>query len=446
MKDKKYILLIILHILIGILIYLIRPLSQAYCIGMLVYGVYYVVKTKNRNNEVLYVAAYIVGSEVFLRMTGGNLFYETSKYAVMIFLTLGMYYSGFSKHAIPFWIYLLLLLPGVIVATETLNMDTDIRKAIAFNISGPVCLGVSAIYCYNRKILVSQINDILLALALPVFATTIYLILYTPNLKEILVGTGSNNETSGGFGPNQVATLLGIGMFVFFSRLILESKTKLQFVLNLVILFNITYRGLVTFSRGGMLTGFVMIIILVFYLFIKTKDRGKSNLYRLLIFMSISFFATWLYTSNQTGGLIDKRYANQDAAGRVKESQFTGREKIWDGEIEDFMDSPVFGIGVAKALEVREMQTGGQIIASHSEISRTFAEHGTMGIIALLIVFFTPLFLFLDNKQHIYMFCFLIFWLLTINHAAMRIAASAFVYSLSLLKVYMDEEPSLHRK
>lgn len=446
MKDKKYILLIVLHILIGILIYLVRPLSQVYCIAILVYGAYYVMKTRNRNNEVLYVGAYIVGSEVFLRMTGGNLFYETSKYSIMAFMAFGMYYSGFSKNAIPFWIYLMLLLPGVIVATETLNMSTEIRKAISFNISGPACLGVASIYCYNRRILLSQVNNILLALALPVFTTTIYLILYTPNLKDILVGTGSNNETSGGFGPNQVATLLGIGMFVFFSRLILESKSKLQFFLNLVILFNITYRGLVTFSRGGMVTGFMMIIALVFYLFIKTKDQGKYNLYRLLIFMSIAFFVTWLYTSNQTGGLIDKRYANKDAAGRVKESQLTGREKIWDGEIDDFLESPVFGVGVAKALEIREVQTGGQIIASHSEISRTFAEHGTMGIIALLIVFFTPIFLFLDNKQHIYMFCFLFFWLLTINHAAMRIAASAFVYSLSLLKVYMDEDPSLHRK
>ena len=446
MKEKKYITLVLLHVLIGILIYLVRPLSQVYCIAMLVLGVYYVMKTGNRNNEVLYVSAYIVGSEVFLRMTGGNLFYETSKYGVMLFLALGMYYSGFSKNAIPFWIYLLLLLPGVIVATDTLNLNTEIRKAIAFNISGPACLGVSAIYCYNRKILVSQVNDILLALALPVFATTIYLILYTPNLKDILVGTGSNNETSGGFGPNQVATLLGIGMFVFFSRLILESKSKLMFGINLAILFNITYRGLVTFSRGGMVTGFVMILVFVFYLFIKTKNQGKYNLYRLIIFMSIAFIATWLYTSDQTGGLIDKRYANKDAAGRVKESQLTGREEIWDSEIEDFLGSPVFGIGVAKALEVREVKTGGQIIASHSEISRTLAEHGTMGILALLIVFFTPIFLFLDNKQNIYLFSFLLFWLLTINHAAMRIAAPAFVYSLSLLKVYMDEDPSLHRK
>ena len=444
MKERKYILLILLHVVIAVLIFLVRPLSVVYAMCIPAVGLYYVIKTQNRNNEVLYVAAYIVGSEVLLRMTGGNLLYESSKYGVMVFLALGMYYSGFSKNAIPYWIYLLLLLPGVIIATETLNMQTDVRKAIAFNISGPACLGVASLYCYNRKISLSHLNGILLASALPVFSTTVYLILYTPDLKEVLIGTGSNSSTSGGFGPNQVATLLGMGMFVFFSRLLLESKTKLLFIINLIILFNITYRGLVTFSRGGMLTGFIMIVILLAYLFMKTKSYGRFNLSRLLIFMSIGFLLTWGYTSNQTGGLIDKRYANQDASGRAKESHLTGREEIWDSEIADFLDHPVFGIGVAKALETRQEKTGGQVIASHSEISRTLAEHGMMGIIALLIVLFTPIFLFLDNQQHIYMYCFVLFWLLTINHAAMRIAAPAFIYSLSLLKVYMDEEPSLN--
>ena len=446
MKEKKYILLILFHIAIAILIYFIRPLSLVYAISIPLIGFYYVFKTKNKNNEVLYISAYIVGSEVFLRMTDGNFLYESSKYGVMVFSALGMYYSGFSKNSIPFWIYLILLLPGVIVATETLNLDTNIRKAIAFNISGPACLGIASIYCYNRKILLSQLNDILLSLGLPIFATTIYLILYTPDLKDILTGTGSNSATSGGFGPNQVATILGIGIFVFFSRLVLESKSKLLFFINLVILFNITYRGLVTFSRGGILTGFIMIIILLAYLFINTKEQGRFNISRLFIFMSIIFFMTWIYTSSQTGGLIDKRYANKDAAGRVKESNLSGREQIWNSEIDDFLDNPVFGIGVAKALEIREEKSGGLIIASHSEISRTLAEHGMMGILALLVVFFTPIFLFLDNKQHIYIFCFVLFWLLTINHAAMRIAASAFVYSLSLLKIQMKEEPTLQEQ
>jgi len=439
MKDKNYILLLVAHAFIGMMIYLIPELSKVYGFVILFVGLYYVVKNRNVNNEVLFVSAYFVGSEVFLRMTGGNILYEFSKYGIMIFMLLGMYYSGFSKNAIPFWIYLLFLLPGVLVATETLNLKSDLRNSLSFNISGPACLGIAAIYAYNRKIKFSQLNNILLTMGLPIVSMTVYLIFYTPELKTILVSTGSNPETSGGFGPNQVATVLGLGMFVFFSRLVLFSKNKLMFALNLIIVFNMSYRGLVTFSRGGMITGLFMILILIFFLYRNTRNEGRYRLNMLLVFFILGFGFTWVYTSNQTGGLIDKRYANQDATGRVKESQFTGREEIWDNEIASFEDNPIFGIGVAKGLEVREEQSGGMIVASHNEITRTISEHGTLGIIALMIVFTTPIFLYLDNKQNIYLFCFLLFWLLTINHAAMRIAAPAFVYSFSLLKVYIDE-------
>jgi hypothetical protein len=40
-----------------------------------------------------------------------------------------------------------------------------------------------------------------------------------------------------------------------------------------------------------------------------------------------------------------------------------------------------------------------------------------------------------------YLLCLLAFWFLTFNHAAMRTAAPAFVYSLSLLNVFLDEVP-----
>ncbi|MGL2966826.1 O-antigen ligase family protein [Flavobacterium sp. XGLA_31] len=438
-KDNHYILLVVLHALIGVLVYLVPSISGMYGYLILLLSVYYVLKTRNRNNDVLLVSAYIVGSEVFLRMTGGVILYEFSKYGVMLFLTIGMFYSGFSKNSVPFWVYMLLLIPGVFVATETLNLQSDLRTSIAFNISGPVCLGIASIYCYNRKISFQQVNNILLALGLPIISTTVYLILYTPELKDILTGTGSNGETSGGFGPNQVATVLGIGMFIFFSRLIFSSKSKLIFILNVIIAFNISYRGLVTFSRGGMITGFVMIVLLLFFLYTNSSAKGRYKLNLLFVFMSIVFCFVWIYTSMQTGGLIDKRYANQDALGRAKESKFTGREEILENEINSFLDHPILGIGVAKGLEIRYEQTGA-IVTSHNEISRTIAEHGALGIMALMIVFFTPLFLYLDNKQHVYMFCFLLFWLLTINHAAMRIAAPAFVYSLSLLKVTFDRD------
>lgn len=435
-EDQTYFYLILFHVLIGVLGYLLPFTTKIYGYSIFIFGAYYIIKKQNRNNEALVAAAYVVGSEVFLRMTGGNPLYEISKYGVIAFLFLGMYFGGFSKGAIPYWLFLLLLVPSVILSTFVLDFDTNIRTTIAFNISGPVCLGIASLYTYRRKIALEQMNSILLSMGLPIITCMIYLTLYTPNIRDVVTSTQSNFETSGGYGPNQVATFLGLGMFIFFSRIILESPNKFLLITNLIIALNISYRGMLTFSRGGMITGFIMIILLLLFLYFKSNYRGKVKLNYIIVFVTLAMMATWGYTSYQTGGLIDKRYANQDARGRVKEDKFTGREEIAVSEIDMFLKNPIFGVGVGKGVEVRKSDTG-IFVLSHDEITRMLAEHGSLGIIALLILFFTPLVLYLENKFNMYLLCFVLFWLLTINHAAMRTAAPAFVYSLSLLNVQL---------
>jgi hypothetical protein len=438
-KEKNYLVLIIIHIILGIVIFQYPVFSIIFGLLIFFVGIFFVAKTRNRKNEVLYAAAYIVGAEVFLRMTGGNLLYEFGKYGVIIFLIIGMLYSGFSKNAVPYWIFLILLIPSIIIATNTLNLGSDIRKTIIFNISGPICLGISSLYTYNRKITISEVNNLLLIMGLPIISCAVYITLYVPELSEVLEGNGSNFKTSGGFGPNQVATILGLGMFIFFSRLLFASSTKLLFLINLVIGLFITYRGLITFSRGGMITGFLMFILLFAFIYYYSKNKQKLKLNYFIGFFAIAFLFILFYGENQTGGFISKRYLNQDAMGRTKESKFSGREKIAEGEIEAFLDNPFFGIGVAKGTEMRSINSK-DITASHDEITRMLAEHGSLGILALLILFITPFILYLDNKQHVYMLSFFFFWLLTINHAAMRTAAPGFIYSLSLLKVKFDED------
>lgn len=440
-KDEAlYLNLILFHVGIGFLVFLFPFVSKIYGFAILILGIFFIIKNQNKNNEALMAAAYVVGSEVFLRMTGGNPLYEISKYSVMLFVLIGMYYSGFSKGAVPYWIFILLLIPGVVLATFVLNFDTDMRNTIAFNISGPVCLAMSSIYTFRRKIPINQMNTILLCLGLPIVTCVTYLIFYTPNVRDVITSTQSNYETSGGFGPNQVATILGLGMFIFFSRIILESRTKYMFIINLIVAMNISYRGIVTFSRGGMITGFLMIILLLFFLYTKSNFRGRAKLNYLIVLVAIAMISTWTYTSFQTGGLIDKRYANQDAAGRKKESQLTGREDVAKSEIDVFLENPIFGVGVGKGVEVRKEMTGNGTL-SHDEITRMLAEHGSLGILGLMILFFTPLFLYMDNKFNMYLLCFVAFWFFTINHAAMRTAAPAFVYSLSLINVYLGGTP-----
>ncbi|WP_333808664.1 O-antigen ligase family protein [Flavobacterium sp.] len=442
MKNNKltYFNLIIIHVIIGLVIYLLPFLAKLYTVFVFAFGVIYMFRTKNKNNEALLISGYIVGVEVFLRMTEGNPVHELSKYLVMFFLVFGMFYKGFSKNSYIYVVFLLLLIPGIIIGANELSFDTNVRKAIAFNISGPVCLAVAAIYCYQRVVSKEQIYKLLVFIGLPILSMTIYLFLYTPTNKEIFISTQSNFSASGGFGPNQVSTSLGLGMFAFFTLALLYSNTKRLVLLNLIVFVIVSYRGILTFSRGGVITGIAMIVFLILVLYYYSSPKIKSKLLMIVLFSIIGAGFLWTYSVYKTNGMIEYRYANKDARGREKEDKLGGRELIAETELDAFKENPIFGIGVGKNAEYRE-EIIGHKVSSHNEITRMLADHGSFGLFGLIILFVTPLFLYLDNKQNIFLLSFFVFWALTINHAAMRTAAPSFIYALSLLKVkFIDEE------
>ena len=436
-KEKNYLLLIIAHIIIGLFINVFPSFSIIYGGLIFLISIYFIIKTRNRNHEVIYACAYIVGSEVFLRMTNGSPSYEFSKYCLVFFSLLGMFYSGLSKNAVPYWIFLILLIPAIAIGIENLGIKTNIRTTISFNISGPISLGFMSLYTYQKKIKISEINNIILMMGLPIISCAAYLLLYTSKITADLSSTGSNFDLSGGFGPNQVATALGLGMFVFFSRALLVSRTKLMLFTNLAIGVYIGYRGLLTFSRGGMVTAILMLMILLFIIYLYSKKESKVKLFFIISFMLAIFSGILIYSAYKTDGLITNRYTNKDAIGREKSSASTGRSQISNEEIDLFLKNPLFGVGVGCGAEIRAEKS--EFVASHNELTRMIAEHGSLGIMALLILAITPIILYLGNKEHIYMFCFLTFWLLTINHAAMRTAAPSFIYALTLLKVKFYE-------
>ena len=436
MKNNKipYISLLILHAIIAVAVFVLPFLSKVYALLIPIIGFFIVYRKKNRNNEALLVAAYLVGVEVFLRMTGGNFNNEYVKITVIFFMLLGMVYSNFSSNAFIYAFFLLLLIPGVLIAMNAADFDVDIKKALVFNLSGPFCLCICAIYMFNRRIVFSDLQNIVLAMGIPIITTTVYLFLYNPSVKDVVTGTQSNFETSGGFGPNQVSTILGLGMFVFFSQLVLFSKSKKEMIINGILLICISYRAIVTFSRGGVIAGIVMIICLLMLLYYFSNSMGKSKIGLIFVLMGFLALGVWSYTSLQTRGMIEKRYANKDAKGREKKDRLGGREAIIDADLKLFFDNPILGIGAGMGKELRKDSLGEEV-AAHNEISRMLSEHGLFGIIGLLILLTVPFILYINNRQHLYFLSFFIFWLLTINHAAMRTAAPAFVYALTLLSV-----------
>lgn len=448
MKDNsnsKYIKMIFFHLCLGGIIFIVPFLSKILSIFLFFLFSIVIIKKRNKNNEALIFAAYIMASEVFFRMTNGVPNNEYGKYSVIIFLAIGIYFSGLSKKSFLYWLFILFLIPGIFIGVQALNFDMNIRKAIAFNLSGPFCLAVSAIYAYQRKITMKEMEMLITAMLLPIVSTVVYLFLFTPTNRDVFTGTQSNFETSGGFGPNQVSTILGLGMFLVFVRLVLFTKGLKYQLINIFLLVFISYRGILTFSRGGVYTGIAMIFMCLFSMYMLSNLKGKFKINLIVVLSVFAGILIFAFSSIQTGGMINKRYAGEDALGREKASKFSGREELVETELKMFMDNPITGVGVGVNKQYREELTGIEA-ASHNEISRMLAEHGILGVINLLILLLTPLFLYLNNKNNIFLFSFYFFWLLTINHAAMRIAAPAFIYALSLLKVSFDEEPAVHRE
>src|SRR5690606_7025803 len=373
-RKFTYMQLLMLQISIALAVYFFPFSSKILFVAIAGLLLFWIIINSNKNDEALIAAAYIVGAEVFFRMSKGLIFYESGKYLVILFLLFGLLYKGTSRQSIPYWIYLFLLIPGILFSAINLSHEVDVRKAVSFNLSGPITVGIVGVYCFFRKITTEKLHQIMLAALLPLVTLVFYLLIYTPSLQDSLMGTSSNFAASGGFGPNQVATVVGLGIIILFIRLF-TVKSRLVNIIDAVLVIFFCYRGLATFSRGGMITAVICIIGFLAVYFYYSDVYTKAKLFPKLFLVGALIAFTWVYTSLVTGGLIDKRYKNQDAAGRLKEDITTGRAEVMTSEIEAFLENPITGVGVGKVKEYREEQTGISI-ATHNEISRILSEHG----------------------------------------------------------------------
>ena len=401
------------------------------------FGLLYIVRDNNDTNQAAYWAAYMVGAEVLFRMTGGMLFYELPKYSVILFLLTGLLVEKRLHHiSFSYLIYILLLLLGIVFVD--IPFSESIRKAIAFNLSGPIALGISAIYFYKREMTLDELLNMLFVMVLPILSMLSFLYFKTPDVRDIAFGGESNFEASGGFGPNQVSTILGIGVFIFTVHLFFKRYIFELFLMDILMLAYLIFRGLITMSRGGMITAAIAISVFTFY-FILSKENRIKNLLKYIGLVFVFGFVIVVYASNATGGMLINRYTNKNINGMKQNDVSAGRVDLFKSEIEGFLENPFFGIGVGGSKYYRQ-ESMEVVAASHNELSRLLAEHGSIGLLILFILIVVPLKHILKESflARGFLFSFLIFWFLTINHSAMRIAFPAFIYGLSVLSLQIN--------
>ncbi|MEP5935525.1 MAG: O-antigen ligase family protein [Winogradskyella arenosi] len=436
LSEGEYIPLLICHILIGAIIGMYRPLGQAYYLVVILYFLSLIIISPNRKKtlSVLKGCAYIAGAEVFFRMSKGAILYESGKYIVMLFMLMGMFYKGLSGKGYPYFLYLILLVPAVLVAAVTLSYDVNFRTNVTFVLSGPVCLGVCALFCYDRKISQKELLEVLMYLLMPIITMTTYVIVYSPSLQEAITNTASNSAVSGGFGANQVSTALGMGMFAMVVRIYLQSPAFLLKVVNIGVFAIITFRAIVTFSRGGVFAAIIVVLAFLGILFLKSNYRMKNQIIGSTFLFLLVIALTWTAGSIQTSGMLDKRYANEDALGRDKGDVTTGRGSLFMEEMDGFLKNPLIGIGASRTKDIRINETGNHL-PTHNEVGRLLGEHGMFGVIILLILIIKPLVYRSTNTHNYFFYSFFFFWFATINHSAMRIAAPALFYGFALLNI-----------
>ncbi len=445
-QNDYYLSLVLLHIAIGLFVFLFEPLAKLYFVIVTVYflGRIIVLPSSKKTREILCACAYFTGAEVLFRMTKGGLAYESSKYLVILFVMMGMFFNGISGRGYPYFFYLIAMVPAVLVASTTLSFDANFRTNIAFVLSGPVALGIAALFCYDRKVTRTTLLEIVKYIALPSISMTVYLFLYNPSIKDTLTGTASNAAASGGFGPNQVSAALGLGMFVMVVRLFMQSPTFFLKLLNLFILGAMTFRAFVTFSRGGVVAAAIVIIAFMATIYMRSTWKKRQQIVGITMLLVGALSISWVISSNQTRGLLDKRYANENAQGMEKADITTGRVDLFMEELDGFLTNPFLGIGASRVKDVR-VEESGQHLPSHNEIGRLLSEHGFLGLIILVILLLKPLVYRANHKGNFLFYACFCFWFATINHSGMRTAAPAFLYALCLLNVTYDT-PVIHRK
>ncbi len=211
-----------LHILLALIVSQSEIASVALVVATGVVGAY-VALTTSKFERVGYIVAYIVGSEVLWRMTDGAIFWEIGKYGAVSVAAIALFRMKRVKIPGLLLLYFTLLLPSTVLSAWESSFD-EARQAISFNLSGPFAILGLGWFFASLKINAQILRNILLMFLLPIIGIGSLSLFGILTAAEINFTTESNFQTSGGFGPNQVGSLLGLGALVAFLLSLLEPR------------------------------------------------------------------------------------------------------------------------------------------------------------------------------------------------------------------------------
>lgn len=428
-EFKVVLLAALLHLPMGVLIYRAGSLSLLHPLIVILVGLRWATQRHVKLDRVALVTAYLVAVEILWRMAGVPIFWEVGKYGASIIMFVALWRRGLlGVPALPL-AYLACLIPSCFITLFSYGLGES-RQILSSTMSGPLLLFFSGWFFSHVTIGTTQLRRLILAMIIPLLSAAAATLFYTVTAEDITFSDESNFATSGGFGPNQVSAMLGLGAFVAVLCLLIFRNTFKQKVLFAVAAILFSAQSVMTFSRGGMYNAVGATLVSAFFLF-RDPSTAARRLLPVAAVLVLFVLIVFPFLNDFTGGSLQERF---------EDTQATHRSEIATADFDIFLENPIFGVGVGASYEQREEYLGFKAM-SHTEFARLLSEHGLFGIAAMLALITMAVFN-ITRQRSAFGKAFvagLIFWcFFFMLNAGMRLAAPSFLLGLTFVSIGPD--------
>ncbi|NUO62029.1 MAG: hypothetical protein HOQ11_01080 [Gemmatimonadaceae bacterium] len=368
------------------------------------------------------VAGYIMGAEVLWRMSAAPIPWEFAKYAIVLVFALALLRNAASMRSGPLpLLYFILLTPSLFLLAADHAIATSIAIQMAsFNLSGPLALCVSVWFFSQVSLDGGELRRVIIALLCPIAGIAAIALVSTYSASDLTFTDESNLVTSGGFGPNQVSAVFGLGVL---GSLLLAVDEKVRAsirVLMFALALLLGAQSAMTFSRGGLYTVGGAIAMSAVFLLRDARTRRTVLVGTPLVAVIVAAVLIPRMESITAGALGD----------RFGDFNPTHRQDIAREDFRIWRENPMLGVGPGMAKRLRQTQ----FRVTHTEYTRMLSEHGILGVLAMLCLFAMAV---LNYHAQDYVrgrglaIAFSMWSLLAMLHIGMRIAAVSVIFGLA---------------
>ncbi len=416
--------IIVAHTVIGVGGAISSHVATAHAVLTVAISVPIMVFSK-RPTWIVAAAAYGGVCDVFWRMTRSSAPWEVSKYLLALgaVVLLIRYVRDWRHGAVPIAL-LLMLTPGILHSALVEGIGFARENASGYEM-GLISIALAALafrHLIADRVDAWNLGWIVLGPLVAALGVTTHSLLTNPDIE---FGSESSFAATGGYGPNQVSSVLGLIALICVLLAFLPWARRHWPILAGLGMWSL-WATFLTFSRGGI---YSLVVAGAGMLLVGVTKRGARARSVILLAVGAAAVSVVFASAND--------FAGNFLEGRYQDRQTAGRSTIAELDLEVFGAHPVLGVGTGRADQYRgegRLATA----AAHTEFTRVLAEHGIPGLIALalLAAMLVEGYRWGLSYWNRLMVVALSLWALTtMLHAATRIGAVSVMLALTQLRV-----------